>query len=137
MNRTIKFRGIAVCNCEWVYGNYIHSKRFSGMGCEYRIHEQDTGIESDIEPETLGQFTGLYDKSGKEIYEGDILRANIRNEDMVFEVYYNVKHCLWQAKHKEIGETMALQNMFFRHSETEVIGNIHDNKELLTLIEKQ
>jgi uncharacterized phage protein (TIGR01671 family) len=118
--REIKFRGKNI-NGKWYFGYFSQDR-------DGAFILKETHVIQAI-PETVGQFTGLKDRNGKEIYEGDILKASIRNKDMLFEVHYNVNRCMWEAKHKEIGETMALQNIFFRHSETEVIGNIH---ELLT-----
>jgi len=119
--RTIKFRAKAVSKNDWVYGNFIHSKRFEGCSNEFRIHEQETGIESDVLEETLGQFTGLHDKNDKEIYEGDIVRL----AEGVHPIRF-MRGCFgFRVKSGQRYDVGTFCNV-------EVLGNIHDNPELLT-----
>lgn len=137
--RTIKFRSKDIGSNEWVYGHYTE-------GCwidptnekvtkRYIIHGED-GFLHDIDPETLGEFTGIVDNNGKEIYEGDIVRhpyidpifrALVEAGDGVTsEVVFH--DGAFVIKYDE--DDFIYLDGFTRHGHVEVVGNIYDNKEV-------
>lgn len=124
--RTIKFRGKDLKTGKWVYGD-LHT-----LCDEPHIHTEPThfpyaGKRSFIDPETVGQFTSLFDKNKKEIYEGDILRIN-DDEKGTIEVRFvrGVFAFLWNG---DLDDELPINAP--THEWAEIIGNIHDNPELL------
>jgi uncharacterized phage protein (TIGR01671 family) len=125
--RKIKFRGRIEKNI-WKYGIY-EEKYCTALGYLKVISVQDKdrpmlSTAYIIEDETLGQFTGLYDKNGKEIYEGDIVKDN----DITLVIQWDNNNSRYEAirPFKSLPKNYELTLSF-----CEVIGNIYDNKELL------
>ena len=130
--REIKFRGKRVDNGEWVYGDLIHNA-FDG----YRIFP--VGIKTDgnypveVVPETVGQFTGLHDKNGKEIYEGD--KCKIKFDISKVEDY--IYNSLTEKEIKSGEREFIVESPLFNNQpelncdDIEVIGNIHENPEII------
>ena len=132
---------------EWVEGFYTCFN-----GDEYRIYtgysETDCGDHYpdwfNVLPETVGQFTGLTDKNGKNIFEGDIVSTKYklgRGGYYVFEVYYNENLCQFaltinSGSYTKNKQYDWLQLTSLKANKVEVIGNKWDNPELLKGSEK-
>lgn len=137
--RIIKFRAKRT-NGEWVVGNFIH--HFDFATCfknkeRYSIFlpkpENDNGgywVE-DIEPDTIGQFTGLYDAHGKRIYEGDILKWKADN--CLYAVIFNwgMFYASVEVCNKDIYGGFPLHTLAGDEKDVEIVGNIYDNPELI------
>ena len=117
--REIKFRGKDKKSGTFITGNLVYGLRY----CE--IHN-DTGY-SDVDAETVDQYTGLKDKNGKEIYEGDIIKYFVWEHKLTLTM-----NVVWLKKGWFItdGFYYELPEQWNVH-EAEVIGNIHDNPELV------
>ena len=124
--REIKFRGKRKDNGEWVEGHY--AKIAVNFGQNDVIIEQTKGgsfVPQFIDIKTLGQFTGLLDKNGKEIYEGDVIQDNNYKDEMAV--------MKWDDKKAQLATDLPIGWFWSKMERIEVIGNIHDNPELMKL----
>lgn len=138
--REILFRGKRIDNGEWVYGYYVfRRKRRGAFGQTITELDFDThyivsirGESFEVDPSTVGQDTGLTDKNGKKIFEGDFLECISCGKSYKDVVVYGRWNCSccdgvygYALLHYE-------DRLDFREVKNyEICGNIHDNPELL------
>jgi len=125
MNERYMFRGKQNDNGEWVKGwysiGYVSKNTFI---CE-------NGRYYEVIPETVGQCVCIKDKNGTMIFEGDV----VRYEDIVFRIGWNKFRCRFEGINKyDCGESLC-QFTFNANVSGEVIGNVHDNPELMEVKE--
>lgn len=140
MEREILFRGKRIDNGEWVEGHYVQREPLS----KPLIVTQTLGViknkegnnmratASEVAPGTVGQFTGLLDKNGNRIFEGDIVRRfNSRGQEVMrYAVKWNTDCCMFvlMCEDTYLGEYDSDFTVFYGE-ELEIIGNVHDNPE--------
>lgn len=124
--REILFRGKRLDNGEWVQGTYYRQTEFYGTPQEKHFIITSTETLGDdgaleyfeVDPATVGQFTGLTDKNGKRIFEGDVVVATNRRRlsNKPYEVVYDPLSAYWQCAPAR---------------EPVIVGNVHDNPDLV------
>lgn len=131
--REILFRGKRIDNGEWVYGSFCMGalEQYNGLcGVDgfIRLHDKTKGKTQmhEVDRETVGQYTGLKDKNGKRIYEGDILNLAWMGRSIV-----KFDAGLFEADNGKRFGIIPLANAPFGKEGVEIIGNIHDDPELL------
>ena len=135
--REIIFRGKRLDNGEWVYGSFCMDAReqFNGLcGVDgfIRLYDKAKGKMQtyEVDRETIGQYTGLKDKDGKRIFEGDICRNTRTGEIVSVKWHGTMSGYVWNKRRAD-GFLFDFGELFRACDKYEVIGNIHDNPELL------
>lgn len=121
--RTIKFRGKRLDNGEWIYGSYVPHYDFFGTIKNEMIDENVDLLE--VDPATVGQYTGFMDKNTREVYEGDVLTDKFESLGVI-----EWQNGCFVVNFGDV-DVFQISDCFDDSYQMWVIGNIHDNPELL------
>lgn len=132
MKREIKFRGKRLDGQGWAFGSYIEAELQNGIAHEIIPYKRGEPVV-EVDPDTVGQFTGVKDKNGMRIFEGDVLGVGGRIIGWVqggvrgycYDVVY-VNHPKGEERY-----TLYATATYDYRDRLEVVGNIYDNPEML------
>ena len=129
MKREILFRGARVCDGHFVNGSLVevNGECDSNESVPHIVisYGPDTFDWFEVDPETVGQYTGIDDREGEKIFEGDIFKIGAENN--IYTVRFDYGCFLAYEDDVQVGILAELSTMFIKK-----IGNIHDNKGLLS-----
>lgn len=126
MNRNVKFRGKSKRTGEWLYGDLVRNVEGAfAIVPPFEMTTDNLCDRYEVDEETIGQFTGLLDKNGKEIYEGDVVTLNdlTRERASVTWLDKNARFVVECVSDKQTYSIDEYNNT--------IVGNIYDNPELL------
>ena len=128
MKREILYRGARMEDGKFVYGSLVFVKENDKSENELPhiviSYGPDTFDWFEVDPETVGQYTGIDDREGEKIFEGDIFKIGAENN--IYTVRFDYGCFLAYENDVQVGILAELATMFIKK-----IGNIHDNKGLL------
>ena len=127
MKRIHLYRGKRLDNREWVEGSLIDEDVIVGKIVDFEEDYFTTEFWYKVDPETVSQFTGMTDKNGTKIFEGDIVKEQYKSHVIIYNVFWDEDYFAFRVKSKDY--SYYLDELV--PSNIKVIGNIHDNKELL------
>ena len=123
--REILFRGKRVDNGEWVYG----LPRYTEYTIDVKIgaiEDEHGNVYENIKPESIGQYTGLLDKIGKKIFEGDLCRCEFGITGIFKKAIVYYENACFYVDDKDPSGNLTLSYFHKNSKEIEVIGNIHE-----------